>query len=62
MAEILALLGGSPVRTKPFPGWPIFDEEEERALLRALRSGKWGRLAGSEVATFERRFADYHQA
>lgn len=62
MAETLALLGGSPVRTKPFPTWPIFGEEEERALVRALRTGKWGRLAGNEVATFERRFADYHQA
>ena len=51
-----------PVRTKPFPSWPIFGEEEEQALLRALRSGKWGRLDGEEVAEFERRFAEYHQA
>ena len=50
------------MRTKPFPAWPIFGEEEENALLRVLHSGKWGRLDGDEVARFERRFADYHQA
>ncbi len=58
----LAIAGGLPVRTKPFPGWPVFGEEEERALLRALRSGKWGRLEGEEAADFERRFAEYQQA
>jgi hypothetical protein len=60
--EKLAIRGGQPVRTKPFPTWPIFGREEEEALLRALRSGKWGRFAGNEVATFERRFADYRHA
>jgi dTDP-4-amino-4,6-dideoxygalactose transaminase len=62
MAETLAILGGRPVREKPFPAWPIFGAEEEAALLRALHSGNWGRLAGSEVAQFERAFADYHEA
>jgi dTDP-4-amino-4,6-dideoxygalactose transaminase len=62
MLETLAIHGGRPVRTKPLPTWPIFGREEEEALLHALHSGKWGRLNGSEVAGFERRFADYHQA
>ena len=62
MTEALAIHGGQPVRSKPFPAWPVFGEEEEAALLRTLRSGKWGRLDGDEVAQFERRFADYHQA
>ncbi len=60
MAQTLALLGGKPVRAKPFPAWPIFGATEERRLLRTLRSGLWGRLHGNEVATFERRFADMH--
>jgi dTDP-4-amino-4,6-dideoxygalactose transaminase len=59
MTTDLALLGGRPVRTQPFPTWPIFGQTEERALLRALHSGKWGKLDGEEVTTFERRFADY---
>jgi len=62
MSGKLALHGGTPVRTRPFPSWPVFGEPEERALLRALHSGKWGKLDGSEVATFERRFAEYHGA
>jgi dTDP-4-amino-4,6-dideoxygalactose transaminase len=56
----LALLGGPPVRRTPFPAWPVFDEAEEDAVLRTLRSGKWGRLDGGEVARFETRFAAAH--
>src|SRR5437588_3351451 len=59
MSEQLAIAGGRPVRTKPFPQWPIFGQEEEQALLRAVRSGKWGRLDGREVSSFEKRFAAY---
>src|SRR5258706_5628323 len=41
-AEIimLALFGGKPVRTKPFPSWPIFGKPEEQRLLSTLRSGQ----------------------
>lgn len=60
MASTLALLGGTPVRTRPFPTWPIFDETDEARVCRAVRSGKWGRLQGSEVEEFERRFAAMH--
>jgi PTS system cellobiose-specific IIC component len=56
----LALRGGTPVRTRPFTTWPIFGKEEEARLLRALRSGHWGRLQGTEVAEFENRFAAMH--
>jgi dTDP-4-amino-4,6-dideoxygalactose transaminase len=60
MTTTLALLGGEPVRTRPFPAWPIFDEADEGRVLAALRSGKWGRLAGAQVSEFERRFAVMH--
>src|SRR5258705_5197475 len=56
----LALLGGKPVRARPFPSWPVFNADEEKRLLRALRSGNWGRLDGCEVAEFEKRFARMH--
>jgi|SRR5438093_1542873 len=49
-----------PTRTRRFTSWPIFGKDEERRLLRVLRSGKWGRLHGPEVAEFERRFAAMH--
>ena len=28
----LAVLGGSPTKTKPFPAWPHYDEAEAKAL------------------------------
>jgi dTDP-4-amino-4,6-dideoxygalactose transaminase len=56
----LALLGGAPIRTRPFPAWPVHGKAEERRLLRVLRSGHWGKLQGTEVAEFERRFATMH--
>ena len=56
----LALLGGKPLRARPFPSWPIFGKAEEKRLLRTLHSGKWGRLDGREVAEFEKRFAAMH--
>lgn len=56
----LALLGGDPVRTRPFPSWPVFGAPEEGRLLSALRSGAWGRLDGAQVPELERRFAGMH--
>jgi dTDP-4-amino-4,6-dideoxygalactose transaminase len=60
--EKIALEGGKPLRTEPFPAWPIYDEREEAALLEVVRSGQWGALTGSKVKEFERRFAAYQQA
>lgn len=62
MSDRLAVDGGQPVRTAPFPAWPIFDEREERLVLEVLRSGKWGILTGDKVATFEERFAAFQGA
>lgn len=60
LSQALALFGGPKVRTRPFPTWPVFGAEEEQRLLQALRSGKWGKLNGEDVAEFERRFAAMH--
>jgi dTDP-4-amino-4,6-dideoxygalactose transaminase len=60
MSQKLALLGGNPIRTRPFTPWPVFGKAEEKRLLRALHSGKWGKLHGPEVAEFESRFAARH--
>jgi dTDP-4-amino-4,6-dideoxygalactose transaminase len=49
-----------PIRTRPFTSWPSFGKPEEMRLMRVLRSGKWGRLDGPEVAEFEKRFAAMH--
>lgn len=48
-----ALLGGQPACTAAFPGWPVFDQTEEKALLDTLHSGQWYRGSGKAVAGFE---------
>lgn len=52
----LAIFGGNPVRTAPYPGWPIVTESDEQELTRVYLSGKWSK---DEVTkTFERRFSE----
>lgn len=55
----LALHGGTPVRTKPFPKWPVFDDREKQRLMQALESGRWGKLDGKLNEEFEQKFAAY---
>src|SRR6266545_2768633 len=60
----LAILGGQPVRTRPFPKWPQAGPADAARLLAVLESGNWGgypfpnRLADE----FARKFAEYHGA
>ena len=54
----LAMDGGEKVRTKPFPGWPVWDESEMEALKGVLESGNWG-INNSAVGEFEEKFAAY---
>ncbi len=54
----LAIHGGKPIRTKPLPAWPQYDEEIE-AAAQVLRSGKHARQSGSRVAEFEEAFASF---
>lgn len=58
----LAIKGGKPVRTASWPGWPVHDEREEKAVLDVLRTGKWGYNDGEKVKEFEKKFADYQDA
>jgi dTDP-4-amino-4,6-dideoxygalactose transaminase len=57
-ASKLAILGGQPVRAKPFPRWPVWDKTEEESILAALRSSRWGRVGAEMVSTVEKRFAE----
>ena len=36
MRQKLTIDGGQPVRTLPFPAWPVWDEREEKQLLEAI--------------------------
>jgi len=61
MAE-LAINGGTPVRTKPWPRWPEVDEGDVEAVSEVIWSGKWGRLGGTKAREFEQKFAEYQGA
>ncbi len=57
----LALAGGRPLRTKPFPRWPEFGEREQAELLEVLESGEWGGYS-PKVEQFEKAFAAFQGA
>jgi dTDP-4-amino-4,6-dideoxygalactose transaminase len=58
----LALFGGKPAKSKPFPVWPQYDEKERHALEEVLESRVWWRTPGTKTLTFEREFAAFHGA
>ncbi|HTE18422.1 MAG TPA: DegT/DnrJ/EryC1/StrS family aminotransferase [Armatimonadota bacterium] len=58
----LAVRGGSPVRTQPWPAWPVWDEDDARAVAEAVRSGKWFAGNGSRCDEFARLYARLHGA
>ena len=60
----LAVRGGTPVRTKPWPDWPQHDDRELRNLTRVVESGNWGGFPSPNVMAgeFAERFAEYHGA
>ncbi len=55
----LALRGGRPVRSEPFPAWPVYGRDEEDALLEVLHSRSWGGYS-PKVKELETAFARLH--
>jgi len=69
----LALRGGKPIRSRPYPTWPEVDAEDTRAVESVVKSGKWWVYAysreefatssaegSSRVEAFEEAFARMH--
>jgi dTDP-4-amino-4,6-dideoxygalactose transaminase len=56
----LAILGGKPVRRKPYPQWPVFDQRDIDAVSRTIQSGRWGGLPypGLNTAEFAKKFSE----
>ena len=63
MAE-LAVNGGTPVRSTPYPAWPAPDDEYVAAVSEVVRGGEWGGFPepGVNAAAFEEAFAAYQGA
>ncbi|NUS06708.1 MAG: DegT/DnrJ/EryC1/StrS family aminotransferase [Nonomuraea sp.] len=48
----LAIHGGAPVRTEPWPAWPPpLDDAQRELVTRVLESGLWGATQGGTVVT-----------
>lgn len=57
--QILAVDGGTPVRSTPLPGHDrLMGQDEIDALTEVIRSGQLGRHGGTKVKELERAFAE----
>ena len=56
----LAILGGDPIRTTPYPKWPVFDQRDIDAVTRTIESGRWGGFPypGPNTAAFAENFTE----
>lgn len=59
----LAILGGTPIRTKGWPSWPamIVDDKMLESVVKTTKSGAWSRINApvtGTVATFEKEYAN----
>lgn len=57
LGEKPALLGGTPVRSKRFPSWPVVENNDEQAWMSVLRSRQWNRRRGGAVKAVEEEWA-----
>jgi len=67
----LAILGGTPIRTAPFPAYQTIGEEEKRAVMKVLDSGVLSKFlgcwdadfyGGTTVQAFEKAWAEFFGA
>lgn len=58
MTTRLAIRGGDPLRSKPFPAWPITDRDDEHRISKVLKSGVWS-YGGPFEDQFSREWADF---
>ena len=60
----LAIGGGTPVRSSPYPAWPSGDEREIEAVTDVIRGGDWGGFPepGRYAGRFEDAFSAYQGA
>lgn len=62
VSEKLAVHGGQPLRTRSWPTWPVWDDEDLQAVADVVRSGKWFAGNGTQVREFGELFGGLHRA
>jgi dTDP-4-amino-4,6-dideoxygalactose transaminase len=60
----LAILGGTPIRTKPFSPWPQYTPADIERVVRVVESRHWGGfpVPSKYAGEFATRFAELHGA
>lgn len=58
MSKEIAFLEGKPVRTKPYPKWPLFTQKDKDDLSAVLDDGRMASITGPTVKDFEDKFAE----
>jgi perosamine synthetase len=53
----LAIEGGAPVRSKPWPKWPLFSAKDKQDLAAVLDDGRLTSITGPKVREFEEKYA-----
>jgi len=54
----LAINGGTPVRSKPYPTWPQTSEVDEQNILKSLRNRRWCTFDGEFIPKFEKAWGE----
>jgi perosamine synthetase len=57
MSAQIALKGGKPVRTTPWPKWPVFTDKDKTDLAALLDDGRMTSITGPTVREFEEKYA-----
>jgi perosamine synthetase len=57
MSSSIALKGGKPVRTSPWPKWPLFTDKDKADLAALLDDGRLTSITGPKVREFEEKYA-----
>jgi perosamine synthetase len=54
----LAMKGGTPVRTTPFPHWPHHEAIDEEYVMKTLKNERWCSFDGEFGPRFEKAYAE----
>lgn len=59
--ENLAIFGGTPVRTGPFPAWPRLTDKIQQSIIDTIQQDAWG-VGSKKNRKFAESFARYQDA